>query len=198
MLIRFAPEHFEVALLVQSLLMIVSQFGLLHLALKYAPGSESSSVPAHDPEAAAAEEEPLSHHQASDDPPLDSAADWMSKPIIPLAEFGQFLEFFAGLVVLLAVSYFIFGGFSFYVSLLGILALGIESLVRRVPSALVSLGKAHLISFCMIASSPSASHKLEETLSRRLSRCVCIGSGTCIAAGADAVHSNGARWLGFR
>lgn len=103
--------------------MIVSQLALLYICLRYAPSGPSS-----DPEAAAAEEEPLSRGSAS---ARRTASDWLSKPLLPFSDYGSFLEFFAALVVVLAISDLIFGGFDFFVSMLGILALGIESTVRQ-------------------------------------------------------------------
>lgn len=108
--------------------MIVSQLALLFICLRYAPDK------AQDPEAAAAEEETLSLHQDQQqqqhsDHSSQSDSSWFGQTYVRLNDFGSFLELFAALVVVLAVSYFIFGGFDFFVSMLGILALGIESAV---------------------------------------------------------------------
>lgn len=108
--------------------MIVSQLGLLYLCLKFAP-EPVTDVEAQD---AAAEDEPLTH-ESQERENASNKTDLVSRPFIPFTDFGKFLELFAGLVVFLAISYFIFGSFKTFISMLGILAIGIESTVRLMP-----------------------------------------------------------------
>jgi len=92
-------EHFEFALLVQSLLMIVCQLALLYICVLYRPRLS--------PENLGASSRPLGFWQ------------WTT--------YSQHIEFLAGYIVLLTILVLIFGHSDVFVWLLGFFALGLES-----------------------------------------------------------------------
>jgi len=92
-------EHFEFALLVQSLLMIVCQLALLYICVLYRPRLS--------PENLGASSRPLGFWQ------------WTT--------YSQHIEFLAGYIVLLTISVLILGHSDVFVWLLGFFALGLES-----------------------------------------------------------------------
>jgi len=92
-------NRFEFALLIQSILMILAQLALLYICIHYRP---RISV------------ETLSHSTR----PL-SFWQWRS--------YTQYIEFLAGFMLCLAILFLIFGRSDVFVSILGFLALGLES-----------------------------------------------------------------------
>jgi len=92
-------SHFELALLVQSILMILAQLALLYLCLRYRPIIS--------PENLRSSTRPISFWQ------------WPT--------YAQYIEFLAGLILCLTIATLIFGRSDLYVSILGFVALGLES-----------------------------------------------------------------------
>ncbi|TFK74891.1 hypothetical protein BDN72DRAFT_955253 [Pluteus cervinus] len=91
-------NRFEAALLVQSILMMFAQLALLYICIMYRQGSS--------PESAGSSR-------------LWSFWQWPT--------YTQYVEFLAGLVLCQAILFLVFGRSEIYVSLLGFLALGLES-----------------------------------------------------------------------
>jgi len=92
-------DRFELALLIQSILMILAQLALLYICIRYRPITSS--------EALGISSRPLSFWQ------------WRTYP--------QYLEFLAALIVVLSILILIFGRNEFFVWGLGFVALGLES-----------------------------------------------------------------------
>ncbi|TFK51690.1 hypothetical protein OE88DRAFT_1454901 [Heliocybe sulcata] len=92
-------NHFEFALLLQSILMILAQLALLYICIHYRPRLS--------PENLGISTRPLSFWQ------------W--------GTYSQYIEFLAGYILCLAILFLIFSRFSLFVSLLGFAALGLES-----------------------------------------------------------------------
>ncbi|KAK7679480.1 hypothetical protein QCA50_017534 [Cerrena zonata] len=92
-------NHFEFALLFQSLFMIVAQLTLLYICILYRPRHSSDGV--------GASARPLSFWQ------------WQN--------FSQYVEFLAGFILCQAILYLVFGQSDIYISILGFVALGLES-----------------------------------------------------------------------
>ncbi|KZP01423.1 hypothetical protein CALVIDRAFT_532188 [Calocera viscosa TUFC12733] len=92
-------DRFEIALLVQSLLMILAQLGLLYICIRFRPLTS--------PEALGESARPLKFWQ------------WKS--------YWTYLEFLAGYIVLLTFAVLILGRFAWFVATLGYFALGLES-----------------------------------------------------------------------
>ncbi|KAI9440487.1 hypothetical protein H4582DRAFT_1937170 [Lactarius indigo] len=92
-------EHFEFALLMQSLLMILGQLALLYFCVIYRPRLSPDNL--------GASSRPLSFWQ------------WTT--------YSQHIEFLAGYIVFLTILVLIFGRLETFVWLLGFFALGLES-----------------------------------------------------------------------
>ncbi|KAF8972621.1 hypothetical protein BDZ97DRAFT_846782 [Flammula alnicola] len=92
-------KHFEIALLVQSIFMILAQLALLYICILYRPRSS--------PETLGVSTRPLSFWQ------------WPT--------YTQYIEFLAGLILCQAILFLIFGRSEVFVGFLGFVALGLES-----------------------------------------------------------------------
>ena len=95
-----AGDHFQTYLLVQSLLMITTQFGLLYVCLLYRPADWTEHRPRR----------------------IGDLWQW--------AHFAAYLEFTAILIVAHSALFLALHRFDAYVQLLGFLALGLEATVR--------------------------------------------------------------------
>jgi len=92
-------SHFEFALLLQSILMILAQLGLLYFCILY--------------------RRRLSPENVGGSTRFFSFWQW------PF--YAQYIEFLAGLILCQAILFLIFGRFEVFTSMLGFLALGLES-----------------------------------------------------------------------
>ncbi|KAF4611101.1 hypothetical protein D9613_006793 [Agrocybe pediades] len=113
-------NHFEIALLVQSVLMILAQLALLYICILYRPHIS--------PETLGTSSRPLSFWQ------------WPT--------YSQYIEFLAGLIICQAILFLIFGRSEFYVGLLGFLALGLESTLP-IPQLISNYQQRSLYGFRM-------------------------------------------------
>ncbi|KIJ55341.1 hypothetical protein M422DRAFT_199508 [Sphaerobolus stellatus SS14] len=113
-------SQFEFALLVQSMLMIAAQLFLVYICLRFRPALA--------PESLGVSSRPFSFWQWS--------------------HYRNYIEFLAGLILLHAILYLIFGRQDWYTSLLGFLALGIESLLP-VPQLISNFQQRSLWGFRM-------------------------------------------------
>ncbi|KAI0691237.1 hypothetical protein BC835DRAFT_1407307 [Cytidiella melzeri] len=113
-------DRFEFALLFQSLFMIVAQLALLYICLLYRPiGS---------PEILRASTRPLSFWQ------------WST--------YTQYIEFLAGFILCQAILFLIFGRSKLFVSILGFVALGLESTLP-IPQLISNYKQKSLYGFRM-------------------------------------------------
>ncbi|CAL1714908.1 unnamed protein product [Somion occarium] len=111
-------NHYEFALLFQSLFMIVAQLTLLYICILYRPRLEvlgSSS-------------RPLSFWQ------------WQN--------YTQYIEFLAGFILCQAILYLVFGQSDVYISILGFVALGLESTLP-IPQLISNYKQKSLYGFRM-------------------------------------------------
>ncbi|KAI6044210.1 hypothetical protein EDC04DRAFT_2643455 [Pisolithus marmoratus] len=92
--------RFEFALLIQSILMILAQLALLYICIRYRPRSSPDTCGSGRPFA-------FWH--------------WPS--------YTQHIEFLAGFILISAIAYLIFGRSDVYISLIGFVALGMESML---------------------------------------------------------------------
>ncbi|ELU43584.1 PQ-loop domain-containing protein [Rhizoctonia solani AG-1 IA] len=92
-------NRFEFPLLIQSILMILAQLALLYICIRYRPDIS--------PESVGVSTRPYGFWQ------------WPS--------YGTYIEFLAGLIVVLTIVELIFGRMSWFVDALGFFALGLES-----------------------------------------------------------------------
>ncbi|KAF8227550.1 hypothetical protein L208DRAFT_297582 [Tricholoma matsutake] len=92
-------NHFEFALLLQSILMILAQLALLYICIIYRPGIS--------PEVLGGSSRPFSFWQ------------WQT--------YTQYVEFLAGFILCQTILFLIFGRSKIFVSTLGFVALGLES-----------------------------------------------------------------------
>ncbi|KAF5336087.1 hypothetical protein D9611_006234 [Ephemerocybe angulata] len=113
-------EHFETALLVQSILMIAAQLALLYICILYRPRLS--------PEALGGSSRPLSFWQ------------WTS--------YSQYIEFLAGLILCQAILFLIFGRSEVFVGALGFIALGLESTLP-IPQLISNYRQRSLYGFRM-------------------------------------------------
>ncbi|KAL1407633.1 hypothetical protein Q8F55_007066 [Vanrija albida] len=118
-------EHFETPLLVQALLLIISQLALLWICLYYSPSRKSKAV---EPDEEAEGEETDRTAFLPEETAPDAAPAWR-RPFNfwQWESFGSYIEFVAGLIVVLSVLQFALGRFRWYIDTLGYLALTIES-----------------------------------------------------------------------
>ncbi|KGB75054.2 hypothetical protein CNBG_0892 [Cryptococcus deuterogattii R265] len=147
-------EHFEIPLLLQSILLIVSQLLLLAICLHYSrasPGQSYFSLPPHPTEPPSSANPvhtedyeysgPSSSQSLSSSPPrgfnsliqgLKSAIQGSKEGKRPFgfwqwAGYGSYLEFLAGLIVVLGIAQVGLGIWPWYIDALGFIALTIES-----------------------------------------------------------------------
>ena len=132
-------ERFETTLLIQSILMIVAQIGLLFVCLRYrhydASGTPSVSVSSDGPEwpqgRSEGDEEPtaerhLLHKLASGGSPARRPFALWQWP-----GFGAYIEFMAGVIVALGVLVLVLQSQKWFWTGLGFFATGLEATVRR-------------------------------------------------------------------
>ncbi|KAF8885025.1 hypothetical protein BD779DRAFT_1535048 [Infundibulicybe gibba] len=113
-------NHFEYALLLQSILMILAQLALLFICITYRPRISLESV--------GGSSRPLSFWQ------------WPN--------YTQYIEFLAGLILCQAILYLIFGRSEIFVSILGFVALGLESTLP-IPQLISNYKQRSLYGFRM-------------------------------------------------
>ncbi|KAH8093732.1 hypothetical protein BXZ70DRAFT_948955 [Cristinia sonorae] len=113
-------EHFEFALLFQSLFMIVAQLALLYICVKYRPRTS--------PESMGLSSRPWSFWQ------------WPS--------YTQYIEFLAGFILLQSILFLIFGRSDIFVGILGFIALGLESTLP-IPQLISNYKQRSLYGFRM-------------------------------------------------
>ncbi|KDQ61619.1 hypothetical protein JAAARDRAFT_123350 [Jaapia argillacea MUCL 33604] len=92
-------NHFEFALLLQSILMILAQLALLYICILYRPKSS--------PESLGISIRPLSFWQ------------WPN--------YSQYIEFLAAYILCMAILFLIFGRSDFFIATVGFVSLGLES-----------------------------------------------------------------------
>ena len=113
-------EHFELALLVQSVLMIIAQLALLYICTAYPPK--------YSPETLGTSTRPFQFWQ------------WST--------YTQYIEFLAGFTLCSAILFLIFGRSDVYVAILGFVALGLESTLP-IPQLLSNFKQRSLYGFRM-------------------------------------------------
>jgi len=113
-------KPFEFALLIQSILMILAQLALLYICILYRPGLS--------PEAFGGSRRPLSFWQ------------WPN--------YTQYIEFLAGLILCEAILFLIFSRSTIFVSILGFVALGLESTLP-IPQLISNYRQRSLYGFRM-------------------------------------------------
>lgn len=91
--------RFEFALLVQSILMILAQLALLYICIRYQPRPDTRGQSSR----------PFAFWH------------WPS--------YVQYIEFLAGFILISAIAYLIFGRADVYISIIGFVALGMESML---------------------------------------------------------------------
>jgi len=113
-------NHFEIALLVQSVLMILAQLALLYICILYRPRIS--------PETLGSSSRLLSFWQ------------WPT--------YAQYIEFLAGLILCHAILFLIFGRSEIFVAILGFVALGLESTLP-IPQLISNYRQRSLYGFRM-------------------------------------------------
>ncbi|KAG7443670.1 uncharacterized protein BT62DRAFT_953401 [Guyanagaster necrorhizus] len=113
-------NHFELALLLQSVLMILAQLALLYICIRYRPTIS--------PENLGTSIRPFSFWQ------------WST--------YTQYIEFLAGFILLEAILFLILGRSDVFVSLLGFVALGLESTLP-IPQLISNFKQRSLYGFRM-------------------------------------------------
>ncbi|KAK0202867.1 hypothetical protein DFS33DRAFT_1263085 [Desarmillaria ectypa] len=113
-------NHFELALLLQSVLMILAQLALLYICIRYRPTIS--------PENFGTSTRPFSFWQ------------WST--------YTQYIEFLAGFILLEAILFLILGRSDVFVSLLGFVALGLESTLP-IPQLISNFKQRSLYGFRM-------------------------------------------------
>jgi len=113
-------DRFELALLFQSIFMILAQLALLYICILYKPRTS--------PENLGGSARPFSFWQ------------WST--------YTQHVEFLAGLILLQAILFLILGRFEAYVSILGFVALGLESTLP-IPQLISNYKQRSLYGFRM-------------------------------------------------
>lgn len=113
-------NHFEFALLIQSILMILAQLALLYICIIYRPRLS--------PETIGGSSRPLSFWQ------------WTT--------YTQYIEFLAGLILCQAILFLIFGRSEIFISFLGFIALGLESTLP-IPQLISNYQQRSLYGFRM-------------------------------------------------
>jgi len=92
-------NHFEIALLIQSILMIIAQLALLYICIRYRPSGS--------PESLGMSTRPMSFWQ------------WPT--------YSQYIEFLAAYIIVMTILILIFGRMTLFINALGFFALGLES-----------------------------------------------------------------------
>ncbi|KAI6112856.1 hypothetical protein F5141DRAFT_1188130 [Pisolithus sp. B1] len=110
--------RFEFALLIQSILMILAQLALLYICIRYRPRSS--------PDMCGESGRPFAFWQ------------WPS--------YAQYIEFLAGFILISAIAYLIFGRSDVYISIIGFVALGMESMLP-VPQFISNFKQKSLYGF---------------------------------------------------
>ncbi|KAI5995694.1 hypothetical protein EDD15DRAFT_2387636 [Pisolithus albus] len=110
--------RFEFALLIQSILMILAQLALLYICIRYRPRSS--------PDMFGASGRPFAFWH------------WPS--------YAQYIEFLAGFILISAIAYLIFGRSDVYISIIGFVALGMESMLP-VPQFISNFKQKSLYGF---------------------------------------------------
>jgi len=113
-------DRFEYALLVQSILMIIAQLALLYICIRYRPGLS--------PESLGTSTRPMSFWQ------------WTT--------YTQYIEFLAAFILCQAILYLVFGRSELYISILGFIALGLESTLP-IPQLISNYKQKSLYGFRM-------------------------------------------------
>ncbi|KAJ6625008.1 hypothetical protein B0H10DRAFT_1783844 [Mycena sp. CBHHK59/15] len=113
-------DHFEFALLFQSLFMIVAQLALLYICILYKPRISSENL--------GGSSRPFSFWQ------------WPT--------YTQHVEYLAGLILFQAILFLILGRFQLYVAILGFIALGLESTLP-IPQLISNYNRRSLYGFRM-------------------------------------------------
>jgi len=113
-------DHFELALLFQSIFMILAQLALLYICILYRPRIS--------PENLGGSSRPFSFWQ------------WST--------YAQHVEFLAGLILFQAILFLILGRFEVYVAILGFVALGLESTLP-IPQLISNYKQRSLYGFRM-------------------------------------------------
>ncbi|KAJ7050565.1 hypothetical protein C8F01DRAFT_1178832 [Mycena amicta] len=111
-------DRFEIALLVQSILMILAQLALLYICILYRPR--------------------LSPENVGGSSRLFSFWQWST--------YTQHIEFLAGLILLQAILFLILSSFQVYVVVLGFIALGLESTLP-IPQLISNYNQRSLYGF---------------------------------------------------
>ncbi|TYJ56436.1 hypothetical protein B9479_002839 [Cryptococcus floricola] len=140
-------ERFETPLLIQSILLILSQLGLLAICLHYSPSARSQESESytpidpsnHDPDQSLEEiehtEGPSSfapHQHPLNEGGLKNMWRGLKAGNRPFGfwqweGFGSYLEFLAGMIVVLGILQVILGRWMWYIDTIGLIALTIES-----------------------------------------------------------------------
>ncbi|KAJ3745486.1 hypothetical protein DFH05DRAFT_1396613 [Lentinula detonsa] len=113
-------DRFELALLVQSILMILAQLALLYICIIYRPRVSPESL--------------------GTSTRLYSFWQW--------SLYSQYLEFLAGLILCQAILFLIFGRSKIFITLLGFVALGLESTLP-IPQLISNYKQRSLYGFRM-------------------------------------------------
>ncbi|KAI6149731.1 hypothetical protein BKA82DRAFT_14751 [Pisolithus tinctorius] len=108
--------RFEFALLVQSILMILAQLALLYICIRYQPRPDTRGQSSR----------PFAFWH------------WPS--------YVQYIEFLAGFILISAIAYLIFGRADVYISIIGFVALGMESMLP-VPQLISNYKQKSLYGF---------------------------------------------------
>ncbi|WVQ63896.1 uncharacterized protein L199_002052 [Kwoniella botswanensis] len=128
-------NRFEIPLLIQSLLLIISQLVLLAICLHYKTPSESSNYAPLSPLPTTPEDPSTRGHARQDSdyidqPPTSMSGSGKSKRPFEFWQwegYGSYLEFLAALILALGVLQVILGRWMWYIDALGFVALTIES-----------------------------------------------------------------------
>jgi len=113
-------NRFEIALLIQSILMILAQLALLYICIIYRPRTS--------PEGLISSTRPLSFWQ------------WST--------YTQYIEFLAGLILCQAILFLVFGRSQTFIGILGFIALGLESTLP-IPQLISNYRQRSLYGFRM-------------------------------------------------
>lgn len=152
-------KRFELALLVQSILMIAFQLALLYVCLKYSSPSQVASTVVglaapsdpNDPAKPLATSATSLLNPANGPSALPNSGSRFGKRPYNLwqwASYGTFIEFIAALIGVNTVLYIFLSGFDTYVDTIGLVALGLESTLP-IPQLLSNFRRKSLSGFRM-------------------------------------------------